>query len=290
MEEVYLLGDQTDACTHCRKANRPQIHAPQAHDARQWIVEAQEEPRQRCLPAPCASHHTQHAARRKRHADVAQDRGVLRIAKGDAVQIHREGSGQQRDARTIGYTRHGTQKPRDTGYAGIRLLQVLHFVADLLGRLAQHLGTLKDQIDGADGQRADLEQHGTQGKGDRRAEHKQPLAGSPHAVAPHLRLARHGQPRSHHLGTAAQHKRASPARPDILQAGQVFAQEAKESGTGLAIRSPGGCGNGADAQHNGQGQHDKGAHLQAYPPVHVIEQPEHTQQQEAVAEHRDHKP
>ncbi len=103
-------------------------------------------------------------------------------------------------------------------------------------------------------------------------------------------MTRHGQPRSHHLGAAAQHKRAGPAGPDILQAGQVFAQEAIEIGAGLALRGPEGCGNGADAQHGCQGQHDKGAHPQAYPPVHVIEQPEHTYHQDAVAEHIDHKP
>jgi hypothetical protein len=98
---------------------------------------------------------------------------------------------------------------------------------------------------------------------------------------------------SHDRITSAQRRstnNTSPAGPDILQAGQVFAQEAKEIGTGLALRGPGGCGNGADAQYGRQGQHDKGAHPQPYPPVHVIEQPEHTHQQEAVAEHIDHKP
>ena len=170
------------------------------------------------------------------------------------------------------------------------MLQILHFVADLLGRLAQYLSVLEDQVDGANGERTVLEQHGTQGKGGGGAESKQPLAGGAHGVALELRFEFHGQPRSHHFGATAQHKGAGPAGPDILQAGQVFTQEAIEIGAGLALRGPGRYGNSADAQHGRQGQRHKDAQSQAHAPVHVIEQPEHPKHQGAVAEHIDHKP
>src|SRR5262249_29181198 len=144
VEEMHLLSDQTDALANRREAERPQVHAPEAHTARPWIVETQEQPRQRRLATAGAPDDAQHAPRLQAYADTVQYRNVLGIAKRDAIELHRQGAGRQFDTRAVSQAwRHAKQR-LDAPDAGVRLLQVLHFVTDLLGGPTQHLGVLKD--------------------------------------------------------------------------------------------------------------------------------------------------
>ena len=99
--------------------------------------------------------------------------------------------------RAIGEAGSLIEQPFDAAKTGACLLQILHLVADLLGRLAQHFRVAKDEEDRPDRQRAVAVEHGAEGEGERHPQPEEALAGRDHAVAAHLSADLGGKPATH---------------------------------------------------------------------------------------------
>ena len=122
--------------------------------------------------------------------DAAQHGSARFVAEPDVIQIDGERTGRQAIAGAVGETRAFVEQGFDAAETGPCLLQVLDFVADLLGRLAEHLRVAKDEEDRPDRERAIAVEHGAEGQGEGQPQPEQPLAGGDHAVAADLRPQR----------------------------------------------------------------------------------------------------
>ena len=244
-EEVRFLRHQTDALSRRGDGDITQIDPTQAHGARIRIVEAGQKPGERGLAAAGAPDDPQHPPWLQMQRDAAQHGGARFVAEPDVIQIDGERTGRQAIAGAVGEAGTFAEESFDAAETGPRLLQVLDFVADLLGRLAEHLRVAKDEEDRPDRERAIAVEHGAEGQGEGQPQPEQSLAGGDHAVAAHLGLHSGRQPPAHQLGAAAEHEPARAAGADVLQPRQVLAEEPVEVSRRLALGGRVGGGHGS---------------------------------------------
>ncbi|MEZ4562922.1 MAG: hypothetical protein R2853_09305 [Thermomicrobiales bacterium] len=175
-----------------------------------WIVEARQEPDQGRFAAARPAQHAEHTPLCQVERDPAQHGNAWFVAEPDVVQVNGERPGWQGLAGAIGDAGTFGQQRFDAAQAGAGLLQILHFVANLLGRVAQHLRVAEDEEDRPDGQRRVAVEQGAEPEGEGHAQPKKSVAGGHHAVAAHVGPQIGAQPVPHQLGAAVQHVVRAP--------------------------------------------------------------------------------
>ena len=183
----------------------------------------------------------------------------------------------------------GGQQRFDAFDARFGLLQLGQLLAQLRNRVAQQLGIVVDEKDGAQRNCAYLPEIGPQAKGDHRAHGKDTGIGHPHRIAGQIGFGADRQPLAQHGIEALHHIRGCPIGAQIFGRPQVFTQEAIKLGIDLPLFFPEGRGKFTDAHEQQQAANPKEGQRQPNAPIFAIEQHEHADHQEHAAQNVDGK-
>src|SRR5438094_8418129 len=120
------------------------LDASETNPALLHVIEAQEQPCQRCLAAACAAQHTQDTTGRQVKVQGMQQRLVGVVAKGNVGEINRKRTRWQRHALSIANACLGLKQLLHPFQACVCLLKLLELRANLFHWSVEQVRIIKD--------------------------------------------------------------------------------------------------------------------------------------------------
>lgn len=279
-DQLDVLRDHADAMPQCRGAELAQVDAVELDRPLGRVIQPQQQPRERGLPATGAPEHAEHAAGRKPEVDVTEHRLAPVVRERHVRELDRGRAGGGALVRALVERRLHHEQLVHAPDRGGRALELLELIGDLLERTAQDLRVLEEEVDAADRHLSALVQHRGQREHEHVAEREQPGRERPQATAQDLgstcradQVAGYGERSLHHVRTGA-------VRADVINRPEPLLDEAVQVSGRLALGVHSGHGVGAGARNHEHGEHDERGEREADAPILDRQQHEHACEQQ----------